>query len=124
MFNFNIISLIQFSFIYSLTHSLSPSLSLSLLSLSRTHTHVTHFLTSFNPNPNSYVVLSNRVQQSIDELQKSKAQTTIVIAHRLSTIRHADKIAVVSNGRFAEIGSHDQLIQKSKTRSMIKFCFV
>lgn len=27
------------------------------------------------------------VQESIDELQKSKAQTTIVIAHRLTTIR-------------------------------------
>jgi ABC-type multidrug transport system fused ATPase/permease subunit len=50
------------------------------------------------------------VQESIDELQRSHAQTTIVIAHRLSTIRNADKIAVVSGGAIAEIGSHDYLM--------------
>ena len=52
------------------------------------------------------------VQQAIDELQKSRAQTTIVIAHRLSTIRNADKIAVVHNGMIAELGRHDELITK------------
>jgi ABC-type multidrug transport system fused ATPase/permease subunit len=40
------------------------------------------------------------VQQSIDELSRSKAQTTIVIAHRLSTIRNADKIFVVDQGKY------------------------
>ena len=50
------------------------------------------------------------VQESIDALQQSKAQTTIVIAHRLSTIRNADKIAVVSEGRIVEIGRHEELI--------------
>ena len=50
------------------------------------------------------------VQESIDQLQKSHAQTTIVIAHRLSTIRNADKIAVVNNGVIAELGKHDDLI--------------
>ena len=52
------------------------------------------------------------VQQSIDQLQQSKAQTTIVIAHRLSTIRNADKIAVVHNGVIAELGRHEELITK------------
>lgn len=50
------------------------------------------------------------VQESIDSLQQSHAQTTIVIAHRLSTIRNADKIAVISDGKIAELGSHDELI--------------
>jgi ABC-type multidrug transport system fused ATPase/permease subunit len=50
------------------------------------------------------------VQESIDKLQKSKNQTTIIIAHRLSTIRQADQIAVVSNGVIAELGDHDTLI--------------
>ena len=52
------------------------------------------------------------VQESIDALQKEKNQTTIVIAHRLSTIRNADKIAVVSEGRVVELGTHDDLIAK------------
>ena len=38
------------------------------------------------------------VQQSIDLLQQSKAQTTIVIAHRLTTIMNADRIAVIDKG--------------------------
>ena len=53
------------------------------------------------------------VQQSIDMLQASKMQTTIVIAHRLSTIRGADKIAVVSQGVIAELGTHDDLVLKN-----------
>ncbi len=53
------------------------------------------------------------VQESIDALQKSKAQTTIVIAHRLSTIRNADKIAVIDQGRVAELGTHDALLAKN-----------
>ena len=38
--------------------------------------------------------------------------TTIVIAHRLSTIRQADQILVIENGRIAERGNHDELIDK------------
>ncbi len=50
------------------------------------------------------------VQESIDNLQKAKMQTTIVIAHRLSTIKNADCIAVVSDGVIAELGTHDSLM--------------
>ena len=53
------------------------------------------------------------VQQSIDALSRSHAQTTIVIAHRLSTIRSADKIAVVSEGLIAELGTHQDLIARN-----------
>ncbi|MGE0881815.1 MAG: ABC transporter ATP-binding protein [Acidimicrobiia bacterium] len=38
-----------------------------------------------------------------------KSRTTLVIAHRLSTIRRADRIAVIADGRVAELGSHDDL---------------
>jgi ABC-type multidrug transport system fused ATPase/permease subunit len=53
------------------------------------------------------------VQQSIDALQRSKSQTTVVVAHRLSTIRNADKIAVVEGGVIAEVGTHTELIEKN-----------
>jgi ATP-binding cassette subfamily B protein len=50
------------------------------------------------------------IQRSLDEL--CKGRTTLVVAHRLSTIRNADKIAVVTDGRVSEYGTHDELINK------------
>lgn len=38
--------------------------------------------------------------------------TTIIIAHRLSTIRAADSIAVIADGRIAEQGQHQELIDQ------------
>ena len=40
-------------------------------------------------------------------------RTSFVIAHRLSTIKNADRIMVLSNGRLAEEGKHDELIEKN-----------
>ena len=37
----------------------------------------------------------------------------IVISHRFSTVRIADRIAVVADGRIAEIGSHEELIRQA-----------
>ncbi|CAN5220498.1 ABC transporter ATP-binding protein [soil metagenome] len=39
-----------------------------------------------------------------------EGRTVIAIAHRLFTAHDADRIAVVEDGRIAEIGSHDELI--------------
>ena len=50
------------------------------------------------------------VQAALDEIMAKQKRTTVVIAHRLSTIRGADKIAVVSEGKVLEQGTHDELL--------------
>lgn len=50
------------------------------------------------------------VQQAFANLSKDK--TVIMIAHRLSTVVDADKICVLSGGKVAESGKHDELLKK------------
>ena len=40
-------------------------------------------------------------------------RTTFIIGHRLSTVALADEIVVLEDGRIAERGSHDELIERS-----------
>lgn len=49
------------------------------------------------------------VQKALDNLIQNK--TVFVIAHRLSTIKNADRIAVVNEGKLAELGTHEELMQ-------------
>ncbi len=51
------------------------------------------------------------VQKNI-EILKGKS-TLIVIAHRLSTIKNMDKIVLMSKGQILDMGSFDELMQKS-----------
>ena len=51
-----------------------------------------------------------KIQKAMRSLMADK--TCFVIAHRLSTIRHADLILVVQDGRIAEQGSHEELMEK------------
>ncbi|KAH8651601.1 P-loop containing nucleoside triphosphate hydrolase protein [Tricladium varicosporioides] len=48
------------------------------------------------------------VQDALDQVSRNR--TTIVIAHRLSTIMKADNIAVISEGKIIEQGTHHELV--------------
>jgi ABC-type multidrug transport system fused ATPase/permease subunit len=39
-----------------------------------------------------------------------QGRSVIVVAHRLSTVRRADRIAVVSDARVTELGTHEELM--------------
>jgi ATP-binding cassette subfamily B protein len=50
------------------------------------------------------------IQNAINKIAGTR--TLIVIAHRLSTVKRADKIIVLENGKIAEQGKHDELLEK------------
>ncbi|XP_027771576.1 ABC transporter B family member 28 isoform X5 [Solanum pennellii] len=50
------------------------------------------------------------VQEALDHLMKGR--TTLVIAHRLSTVQNADQIALCSDGKIAELGTHLELLER------------
>lgn len=50
------------------------------------------------------------VQDALNHLMKGR--TTLVIAHRLSTVQNAHQIALCSEGRIAELGTHFELLSK------------
>ncbi|MMZ58619.1 putative multidrug export ATP-binding/permease protein [compost metagenome] len=50
------------------------------------------------------------LQRAISKLAHQK--TVLVIAHRLKTIQSADRILVLDQGRIAEAGKHEELLEK------------
>ena len=50
------------------------------------------------------------IQSAMVALMKNR--TSLIIAHRLSTIRDADVIVVISGGRVAEAGNHEELLER------------
>lgn len=71
---------------------------------------------------NPRILILDEATSSVDteseqEIQKAlavlcKGRTTIAIAHRLSTLKNSDWIYVVDQGRIAESGTHDGLMEQ------------
>jgi subfamily B ATP-binding cassette protein MsbA len=53
------------------------------------------------------------VQSALHNLMSGR--TVFVIAHRLSTVRRADRIVVIENGTIADVGAHEDLMNKLGT---------
>lgn len=52
-------------------------------------------------------------RQIVENLEQFyKGRTVVVVAHRLSTVKHADQIVVLDKGHVAEIGTHEELVNK------------
>jgi len=55
-------------------------------------------------------VLEERVHRAIEQLDRE--YVTFVVAHRLSTVINADRIYAMENGRIAERGRHQELLEQ------------
>ena len=51
----------------------------------------------------------HEIQQTLRRLNTT---TKLIIAHRISAVRHADEIIFLENGRIAERGTHEELLQQ------------
>lgn len=51
-----------------------------------------------------------KIQEALERLKQGK--TTFAIAHRLSTLQKANRLLVIDKGTFAEMGTHEELLEK------------
>lgn len=54
-----------------------------------------------------------QIQEALERLVKNR--TTFAIAHRLSTLSKANRLLVLDKGKQAELGTHEELMQKGGT---------
>lgn len=62
-------------------------------------------------------VTEAKIQKTFEKL--SVGRTTIIIAHRLSTVKSADRIVVINEGIITECGSHEELMKKGGSYSVL-----
>ena len=62
-------------------------------------------------------VTEAKIQKTFEKL--SVGRTTIIIAHRLSTVKSADRIVVIDEGIITECGSHEELMKKGGSYSVL-----
>jgi len=55
-------------------------------------------------------ILKN-LKNYMKDLSNGSSRTSIIISHRISTVKNADNIIVLSEGKIAEQGKHDDLVE-------------
>ncbi|WP_432476470.1 ABC transporter ATP-binding protein [Nocardioides sp. GXQ0305] len=88
---------------FSLTPAQAQQIALARLIIADPHTLVLDEATSLI-DPRTARTLEGSMHSLLD------GRTVVAIAHRLHTAHDADRIAVVIDGRIAELGSHDELV--------------
>ncbi|MBU5668944.1 ABC transporter ATP-binding protein/permease [Peptoniphilus sp. MSJ-1] len=53
------------------------------------------------------------IQESLNKLTKDK--TVMIISHRMKSIQNVDQIIVMNDGKIEDIGTHEELLNRSKT---------
>ena len=88
---------------YRLTPAQAQQIALARLVLADPHTLVLDEATS---------LIDPRTARHLEGSMAAvlEGRTVVAIAHRLHTAHDADRIAVVIDGRIAELGSHDELV--------------
>ena len=51
----------------------------------------------------------HEIPKTLNELEDT---TKLIIAHRISAVRHADEIIYLQDGKIAERGTHEELLEK------------
>lgn len=95
----------------SFVHERGASLSSGerqLLALARAFLARPRVLVLDEATSNLDLASETKIERALDVVLEGR--TAIVIAHRLATAMRADRIAVVRDGRLAEIGTHDELV--------------
>lgn len=80
-----------------------------LLALARAFVARPRVLVLDEATSNLDLASESRIERALDALLEGR--TAVIIAHRLATAMRADRIAVVVDGRLAELGTHDELVE-------------